>query len=278
MNERYNCFGKNFKSTYIAPACLSVFLLVFVANIVLFITHQNSKPYRRLLVLSFFGFTFFSILAINPSVFVKPFNRIVRRMEDCPDFYSEEKIRDIFPLSAKLEDAWEDIRKEAIHVKYSENIGKKYITAVSGMWKGWDTSNIRLFGNDNKKNMDKCPILKSIIKNDSSVETAFFSLLEPGKRIPKHSGPYAGILRYHLGLKIPKEGDVFINLNNKKYSWVEGEGVLFDETYPHYVHNDSEEDRIILFIDIKRKFVSPTLNKVNNIILKAVSLYSRSLV
>ena len=34
---------------------------------------------------------------------------------------------------------------------------------------------------------------------------AFFSILEPGKSIPAHEGPYCGYLRYHLGLIVPEE-------------------------------------------------------------------------
>ena len=33
---------------------------------------------------------------------------------------------------------------------------------------------------------------------------AFFSILEGGKSIPQHEGPYRGYLRYHLGLVVPR--------------------------------------------------------------------------
>ena len=37
---------------------------------------------------------------------------------------------------------------------------------------------------------------------------AFFSILDPGKSIPAHDGPYTGYLRYHLALKVPAQGRV----------------------------------------------------------------------
>lgn len=276
--KEYNCFGKNFKSTYIAPACLSVFLICLVVNIGLLMIHPKSKPYRRLILFSIVGILFFTTLMIFPAVFVRPFNRAVRMFERCPDFYSkDEKIR-ILPITSKLEENWEAIREEAINMKYEDNVGKHYITASSSMWQGWGTSTLRLFGNDNKINLDACPTIKRILENDKTIETAFFSLMKPGKRIPKHKGPYAGILRYHLGLKIPKIGDTFINLNNKKYNWEEGVGIMFDETYPHYAHNESDEDRIILFVDVKREFKSKYLNKINDIIMRGIRFYSMTLI
>ena len=31
-----------------------------------------------------------------------------------------------------------------------------------------------------------------------------FSILEPGKHLPPHRGPYNGVLRLHLGLIVPE--------------------------------------------------------------------------
>ena len=75
-----------------------------------------------------------------------------------------------------------------------------------------------------------------------------------------------GILRYHLGLIIPKNGFCFISVDGETYDWKEGEGVLFDETYKHFVINDTNYYRVILFLDVKRVLNFP-LNIVNDIIL-----------
>jgi len=34
--------------------------------------------------------------------------------------------------------------------------------------------------------------------------TGFFSILSPHKHIPPHRGPWAGVLRLHLGLMVPE--------------------------------------------------------------------------
>ena len=81
----------------------------------------------------------------------------------------------------------------------------------------------------------------------------FFSILAPGKHIPPHKGPYKGIIRYQLALKVPKSGECKLLVDNTPYFWKEGEGVLFDDTYTHEVVNNSTEHRIALLLDVKRK-------------------------
>ena len=56
------------------------------------------------------------------------------------------------------------------------------------------------------------------------------------------------MVRYHLALRAP--GNCFINVAGEDYHWVEGEGVMFDDAFDHYVHAD--EERAILFVDILR--------------------------
>ena len=37
-----------------------------------------------------------------------------------------------------------------------------------------------------------------------------------------------------------------------KKSWRDGEWMMFDETYIHHAHNETQQDRVILFCDIAR--------------------------
>ena len=45
-----------------------------------------------------------------------------------------------------------------------------------------------------------------LVESIPGMETAMFSILSPGKHIPPHTGPYKGVLRYHLGLLDPRAG------------------------------------------------------------------------
>ena len=88
------------------------------------------------------------------------------------------------------------------------------------------------------------------------------------KKLLPHYGPYNGILRYHLGLIIPKDKDnCFIMINNNKHVWSEGKDFLFDDTMIHHVENNTDEYRVILFIDIHRPFNNIFIEYINKILL-----------
>ena len=84
-----------------------------------------------------------------------------------------------------------------------------------------------------------------------------FSILDPDVNIPPHYGYYKGYLRYHLGIIIPQEEgkSPFIVCGGEKYYWKNGEGVMFDDMYLHYVENPTSKMRVVLFIDVLRKNV-----------------------
>ncbi len=81
---------------------------------------------------------------------------------------------------------------------------------------------------------------------------AFFSILEPGKSVPEHEGPYLGYLRYHLGLRVPRENPPKLVVNRQDYVWKEGEAVLFDDSWPHSVLTRASETRAVLIVDVRR--------------------------
>jgi beta-hydroxylase len=79
-----------------------------------------------------------------------------------------------------------------------------------------------------------------------------FAELPPGASLRKHRDPYAGSLRYHLGLVTPGDDGCWIEVDGERYSWRDGEAVMFDETFIHRAENGTERDRIILFCDVER--------------------------
>ncbi len=101
---------------------------------------------------------------------------------------------------------------------------------------------------------------------------AFFSILEGGKSIPPHEGPYRGYLRYHLGLIVPDKNPPSIRLNDQIYTWKEGESVVFDDSWEHEVYNQCDEDRVILIVDFRRPMPQPfaAVNRLVQRIMKAV--------
>jgi beta-hydroxylase len=90
------------------------------------------------------------------------------------------------------------------------------------------------------------------------MKTAFFSILAPGKHIAPHRGPSAGVLRYHLGLKIPVQAErCRIRVRDEYAHWREGASLVFDDTYEHEVWNDTDEERVVLFLDVVRPLPFP---------------------
>ena len=97
-----------------------------------------------------------------------------------------------------------------------------------------------------------------------------FASLEPHSRLNPHRDPFAGCLRYHLGLVTPNSDACFISVDGEPYAWKDGEAVLFDETYIHSVENDTDVTRIILLCDIERPLRLRTMQSLNRWVSKHI--------
>jgi aspartyl/asparaginyl beta-hydroxylase (cupin superfamily) len=89
------------------------------------------------------------------------------------------------------------------------------------------------------------------------VVQAFFSILEPGKVVPAHNGPFFGFLRYHLGMVVPTDKPPSIRVRDQVYTWKERESVMFDDSWNHEVMNESEQYRVVLCVDVLRPMPWP---------------------
>lgn len=164
----------------------------------------------------------------------------------------------LFPWVARLEARAPAIRAELLSVladprrlpafhELSPDVGM--ITADDH----WKTFVFMGYGLRSERNLARCPETARALADIPGLRTAFFSILEPGKRIPLHRGPYSGVLRLHLGLIVPEPRDrCWIEVAGRRYNWREGEVVVFDDLYPHQVHNDTDGLRAVLFVDFER--------------------------
>src|SRR5579862_5471513 len=103
-----------------------------------------------------------------------------------------------------------------------------------------------------------------------AVNAAMFALLPPGSRLGAHRDPFAGSLRYHLGLVTPNADTCRIVVDGEAYSWRDGEPVMFDETFIHTAENRSDVTRIILFCDIERPLRTSVVRAVNHFVKMTV--------
>lgn len=118
------------------------------------------------------------------------------------------------------------------------------------LWKTWFFYG---YGIQCEENCRQCPETTRLLNQIPGMKTAFFSILSPGKYIKPHFGPYNGVLRYHLALKVPeKAADCRIRIHDQIRHWESGKSLIFDDTYNHEVRNDTDEIRVVLFVDFVR--------------------------
>ena len=75
-----------------------------------------------------------------------------------------------------------------------------------------------------------------------------------------------------LGIKIPKEKEnCFLCVNGQKIMWEEGKTIVWDDTYPHAVYNETDEQRVVLYMDVVRKSGNVILDSLSRYIVTLMS-------
>jgi aspartyl/asparaginyl beta-hydroxylase (cupin superfamily) len=198
-----------------------------------------------------------------PLPFVGLYNNIIRLTNP-----THTHVFDVtkFESNTILQSNWKMIQQEALQLysKKDKLLDMKDIGAngnfsrIADEPNQWKVFVLKWYDRNLENAKRLCPETTRLIDKCPDVHAAMFSILEPGKQIPPHKGVSTACLRYHLGLKIPKDVDnCYIEVKNQKYHWKEGESFIFDDTYIHSVYNNTNEPRIILFIDIERPLPSP---------------------
>ena len=128
---------------------------------------------------------------------------------------------------------------------------------------GWKTFFFFAYGFRSEANCRRCPETTARLDAIPGLTTAFFSILSPGKRIPEHRGPWRGVLRYHLALKVPDPASAAgISVGGETAHWEEGRSLLFDDGYEHHAWNDTDDVRVVLFADVLRP-MRPPADQIN---------------
>ncbi len=182
---------------------------------------------------------------------------------------------DRFPWIAEVEANWRTIRAELEKVLEDrealpnfQDISKDQIEITDD--DDWKTFFLYGFGFKAKLGAEMCPQTAALMEQIPGMKTAMFSILSPRKHILDHRGPYKGVLRYHLGLIVPQEKEACrIRVGEDVRHWAEGESMIFDDTYNHEVWNDTDETRVVLFVDVLRPLPFPE-SLVNRAIVKAI--------
>jgi beta-hydroxylase len=134
----------------------------------------------------------------------------------------------------------------------------------------WKTFFLYGYGFEAKLGVEMCPRTAALMREIPGMKTAMISILSPRKHILDHRGPYKGVLRYHLGLIVPADAEACrIRVGEDIRHWQEGKSMIFDDTFNHEVWNDTDETRVVLFVDVLRPLPEPD-STINRAIVKAI--------
>lgn len=226
-------------TSLLAPKFLFLYTLLVTGSYVHFRGAVRHKFWRQLL---------------DHSTFMAPYNCFIYAASTVPNtpYVDTRHFPDLKPLS----DNWEVIRQEALNLfdeGYIKAASQHNDLAFHSFFKnGWKRFYLKWYGDPLPSANQLCPQTVELVNRIDSLNAVMFAMLPPGSRLGAHRDPFAGSLRYHLGLVTPNSDDCYISVDGEHYSWRDGEAVVFDETYIHSAYNHTDQNRIILFCDIER--------------------------
>ena len=172
-----------------------------------------------------------------------------------------------FPQLDLLQNNWQKIREEATHLfdeGYIRSAEKHNDASFNSFFKqGWIRFYLKWYGEPLASAEALCPETVKLLNSIPSVKAAMFALLPPGSRLNPHRDPFAGSLRYHLGLITPNSDDCRIFVDGEMHAWRDGKDVVFDETYVHWAENRTDQTRVILFADVERPLKFGLMTAIN---------------
>ncbi len=223
----------------------------------------------------------FSRQLTDHSTFLAPLNALIylcSRVPPQPYLKPED-----FPQLGLLTAQWEAIREEGLRLlgegMVRSSTGHNDLGFHSFFRNGWKRFYLKWYDEPLPSARELCPRTVELLERVPSVHGAMFALLPPGGVLGRHRDPWAGSLRYHLGLRTSNSSACWIEVDGERKSWRDGEAMMFDETYVHEARNDSDVNRLILFCDVERPLrgsIATALNRfVIHHILKATATQNR---
>ncbi|MED5390075.1 MAG: aspartyl/asparaginyl beta-hydroxylase domain-containing protein [Pseudomonadota bacterium] len=182
--------------------------------------------------------------------------------------------REAFPDLDLLRDNWQVFRGEAQNLfdeGYIRRAASDNDLAFHSFFNtGWKRFYLKWYDEAQPSARALCPQSVALVNRVPSVNAAMFALLPAGAKLGKHRDPFAGSLRYHLGLITPNDDRCAIYVDGQKHSWRDGEDVVFDETFIHWAENFSDRDRLILFCDVERPLRYSLATAINRVFKRVV--------
>jgi aspartate beta-hydroxylase len=179
--------------------------------------------------------------------------------------------RSDFPWLDEVEAATDAIREELLSVLITDREGlEPYVAYPEGIpldqWRElnksrrWSAYFLWNQGVPQPARMARCPRTVEVLRRVPQVEvarrapTAYFSILEPGTRIPPHTGVTNTRAIVHLPLIVPEKCG--FRVGSRTREWIPGKAWVFDDTIEHEAWNLSDSPRAILIFDIWNPFLT----------------------
>lgn len=155
-----------------------------------------------------------------------------------------------FPIVEALEETYPQIKQEieelGADLYHSEGEG---ITEAGS----WDVLFFYERGRRNVSNCARCPTIDRILREYDTLRTTaaliYVSRLKGNTTVRSHRGPTNVRVRCHLGIKVP-EGDCGLLCGGELLKWHAGKCIVFDDAAEHEVWNRTNEERIVLIVDL----------------------------
>jgi len=212
------------------------------------------------------------------STFVAPYNMLMYAFSGVPakPYHDVAAFPELTPLAAN----WQAIRDEAMRLYEAGQVraatGKNDLGFDSFFKYGWKRFYLKWYEEPLPSARELCPRTVALLEGIPTLHGAMFAMLPPGGKLGVHRDPYAGSLRYHLGLSTPNSDDCRIVVDGESYAWRDGEPVIFDETYIHWAENRTATPRMILFADVERPLTSGIVTGINRWVSRHVIKASAS--
>lgn len=191
-----------------------------------------------------------------------------------------------FPAARRFEAHWRALRDEALTVLENATSIPRFheirpaqaeISANDG--RDWRMFLLKVYGQPVRAHLAQCPLLGELLEAAPEAVSATLSFLAPRKHIPRHRGPFRGILRYQLNLDVAPDEDgrpsALLWLAGEEHRMGNGESLLWDDTYPHEVWNRSDRTRIALLLDVRRPAMPLDLRVLSRTITAGVGMVAR---
>jgi aspartate beta-hydroxylase len=187
-----------------------------------------------------------------------------------------------FPDAVKFAAAWHEIRAEAdAVVRQFKQIPRFHdimpeqadISANDG--RDWRLYVLKAYGVAHPEHMAACPALARIVADAPDVLSASLSFMESGKHVPAHRGPFRGVIRFYMGLSVPRHADgtpaAILAIDGTNYRIGDSEWLLWDDTYRHEVWNRGDAIRSVLLLDVARRSMPADMRLLSSAVIAAIA-------